>query len=394
MYPSLYLKKGRENVLERKHPWVFSGAIARQDDDIKEGSVVYLRNNRDEILATAFYHNGSIIARIISFGEMEVDQDYWDQLIQTAKDYRSNILSLPNDQTNCFRLFHGEGDGLPGLVVDIYGPVAVVQAHTLGVYKHVSAIAQAIQKAYSEVIVSVYTKSKDTILKEYRSPEMDRLLIGEEANETIVVENGHQFIVNPVEGQKTGFFLDQRNNREIVGQIAKGKSVLNCFCYTGGFSVYAADQGASHITSIDISEKAMTLVDRNIDLTGKTEHHRSMKADVMKELKNLDELYDVVIVDPPAFAKSVRKRHNAVQAYKRLNILGLQKVKTGGLYFTFSCSQVVNTKLFYDTIVAAGIESGRKIKVMKHLSQGEDHPVNLFHPEGHYLKGLMLYVED
>lgn len=394
MYKAVYLKKGRDEALKRKHPWVFSGAIYKQDADIKEGEIIYLRNKHEDILATAFYHNGSILARIIAFEEMEVNSEYWQGLIAKAKSYRETILGFPNDVTNCYRLFHGEGDGLPGLIIDIYDSIAVIQAHTLGVYKQIKEIADAIKANFGDSIDSVYSKSKDTILKEFSSPEMDRLILGQEADEIVVSENGHKFLVNPVEGQKTGFFLDQRNNRQLVGNLAKGKTVLNCFCYTGGFSVYAVDNGASAVTSIDISQKAMDLVDRNIKLADSLNRHTSLTANVMEELKNVDNLFDIVIVDPPAFAKSVRKRHNAVQAYKRLNIMGLKKVKPGGTYFTFSCSQVVDTKLFYDTIVSAGIESGRSLKVVKQLSQGEDHPVNLFHPEGHYLKGLMIYVED
>lgn len=384
------LQAGREKSLERKHPWIFSGAIKHLPKGIATGDVVEVVAKDGQYLATGHYSDGSIAIRLLSFQQERIDEQFWINRISNAAQYRSNHLGFPSQKTNAFRLIHGEGDGLPGLVVDVYGHVAVVQCHSIGMLRAADWIAKAIVKVYAETITAVYNKSEEALKQDGVA---DRWLIGQSEDEVAVLENGNRFTINFVSGQKTGFFLDQRDNRSLVGQHSKAKSVLNCFSYTGGFSIYALNADAVKVVSVDVSKTATDLMDKNVDFSMFKDRHESITANVMEYLKS-DEVpqYNIVIIDPPAFAKSINKRHNAVQAYKRLNALALGKVKEGGLLFTFSCSQVVGTQLFYDTIVAAAIEAGRKVRVMHHLSQGADHPVNLFHPEGHYLKGLMLEV--
>ena len=391
-YKEVILAKGREQSLQRKHPWIFSGGIKFKAKDLEDGDLVHVYDAQKNCVGTGMYNDGSIMVRLLSFEQSLIDAVFWKDVLSRAVRYRKNILGFPSSNTNAYRLFHGEGDGVPGLVIDIYGKTAVVQCHNIGLHKMLTDIAAQLLEIMKEEILCVYSRSKDTLPSVYAQSIADGIVAGNGAEEDVIFENGYAFKVNWSEGQKTGFFLDQRENRSLVGRYASGRSVLNCFCYTGGFSVYAACNGASSVDSVDISGKAMQLTDQNMSLNKIINHH-SHVANVMDFLTTNHEAYDIVIVDPPAFAKSISKRHNAVQAYKRLNILALKAVKPGGILFTFSCSQVVNTQLFYDTIVAAGMEAGRPVRVMQHLSQGPDHPVNLFHPEGHYLKGLMVYVE-
>jgi 23S rRNA (cytosine1962-C5)-methyltransferase len=389
-YKSITLAKGREQSLQRFHPWVFSGGIKKTESGIKQGDIVKVFDASGAVLGVGHYQDGASIAvRVLSFEDVALDQNFWNARVANALAYRKNHLDLPNDKTNTFRLIHGEGDGLPGLIVDVYDTIAVIQCHSSGMSRSVDFISKAILSHTDNLIKYVYQKDSEV------GSKVDDRWIGDSCPMPIkVVENGHSFLVNVVEGQKTGFFLDQRDNRNLVGSYSRCKSVLNLFCYTGGFSIYAINAGADNVVSVDVSKTAMEVVDANVALTYASQKHSSVCANVMEYLKN-DSIpsYDIVIVDPPAFAKSLAKRHNAVQAYKRLNIQALGKVSKGGLMFTFSCSQVVGPQLFYDTIVAAAIEAGRKVRVIKHLSQGGDHPVNLFHPEGHYLKGLLLSVE-
>lgn len=389
----ILLKKGKEGSLLRKHPWVFSGAIQNIPKNIKDGDVTEIQSFDKKYLATGHYQGGgSISVRILSFDNEIIDQNFWNKKIENAIHYRAQI-NLPNTNTNTYRLIHGEGDGLPGLIIDIYNNIAVIQCHSIGMYKDAQNISNAV-KLNLPHLESIFLRSKDTLPEHFANHIEDRFLLGV-TEETVVIENNVHFKINVLTGQKTGFFLDQRENRLLVGKNAKGKSVLNCFCYTGGFSLLALQGEASVVDSVDISQKAVDLMDENVLLnTFNNGTHQSICANVMHFLNDADlPSYDIVIVDPPAFAKSLHKRHNAVQAYKRLNALAMKKVKSGGLLFTFSCSQVVGTQLFYDTIVAAGIESGKSVRVVQSLSQGPDHPIQLFHPEGHYLKGLMLYVE-
>lgn len=391
---TIKLKKGKEISLLRKHPWVFSGAISFIPKGISDGDIVNVVAFNDDFLGKGHYQGGgSIAVRIITFEEKDIDQRFWDGIIQNAKKYRESLDLTTSATTNTYRLVHGEGDGIPGLIIDIYNDIAVIQCHSIGVHKDSPTISNAISNNYGSKIIAIYIRSKDTLPDQYGSAVEDRYTLGNK-EETVVIENGANFKINVITGQKTGFFLDQRENRLLLQAFSKDKSVLNCFCYTGGFSIYALLAGAQVVDSVDISQKAMDLLEENLLLNSFEGSHNSYCANVMHFLGDESlPLYDVVIVDPPAFAKSIHKRHNAVQAYKRLNALAFKKVKSGGYLFTFSCSQVVGTQLFYDTIVAAGMDAGKSVRVVKSLSQGPDHPVNLFHPEGHYLKGLLLYVE-
>jgi 23S rRNA (cytosine1962-C5)-methyltransferase len=392
--PKIIIKKGKEISILRKHPWVFSGAIAKIENEIiQDGEIVEILSWNKIFLGLGHYQGGASIAiRIISFENILIDLEFWNMKISKASEYRKAV-GLPNDITNCYRLIHGEGDGLPGLIIDIYNDTAVIQCHSTGMILAVQDIAKSISLCLSGQIDHIYVKSKDTLPESTGIQKSDHFILGNK-EETTVLENSIKFKVNVASGQKTGFFLDQRENRLLVRTYSKGKSVLNCFCYTGGFSLFALAGQAARVDSVDISQKAVDLMDENVSLNHFTENHQSYCDNVMTLLSSpSDQTYDIVIVDPPAFAKSLHKRHNAVQAYKRLNTLALKKVKSGGMLFTFSCSQVVGAQLFYDTIVAAGIESGRNIRVVKSLSQGPDHPIGLFHPEGHYLKGLQLFVE-
>lgn len=387
------LKSKRDASVRRFHPWVFSGAIAREEAGIEDGDWVEVCSHKGDLLGMGHFQDGSIRVRILSFEAIEPDHSFWQKRIQKALDYRLRLGFLANGPTNCFRLIHGEGDGLSGLIIDIYHRTAVIQCHTIGMYKNRELIAEALQNMSGWELETIYDKSVDSLPVEYATGRKNEFLLGS-GTDAIVLENGHRFHVNWVQGQKTGFFLDQRDNRQLLARYAPGKKILNAFCYSGGFSIYALAAGAERVDSVDISAKAMQLTDANVDLLESSSlQHQSITADVLKFLKNPGQQYDLMVVDPPAFAKSVKKRHNAVQAYKRLNASAIRQLPPGGLLFTFSCSQVVDKPLFYNTIVAAGLEAKRQIKVMHHLSQPADHPVNLFHPEGSYLKGLVVFVE-
>jgi 23S rRNA (cytosine1962-C5)-methyltransferase len=388
------IKKGKEISLSRKHPWVFSGAIVQLPYQIKNGEIVKIIDFKNETMGIGYYQSGGSIAiRILAFEDIPIDLSYWQRTIDNAADYRYSLGLPEKDLTDSYRLIHGEGDGVPGLIIDIYKNIAVIQCHTTGIYLQCENIAQAIKNRFSASIDTIYLRSKESVAYPEQDEQVDKFLLGS-SSVTTIHENGVLFEINVITGQKTGFFLDQRINRHLLGYFAKDKTILNCYCYTGGFSLYSLKNGAKSVTSVDISQTAIDLLEKNLNLNHFEGEHHSVCANVLSYLSEYTTaVYDIVITDPPAFAKSLHKRHNAVQAYKRLNILALQKVKKGGLLFTFSCSQVVGTQLFYDTIVAAGMESGRKIRVTHSLGQGPDHPVNLFHPEGHYLKGLVLYVD-
>ena len=389
----VHLKHKRTAAVKRFHPWVFSGAIHKVDDGIIDGEIVEVVDGKGNYLATGHYqHGGSISVRIFSFEQTEAGQDFWNQKIQQAIDCRLQ-LKFAEKNTNCYRLMHAEGDGAPGLIIDVYGHTAVIQCHSIGMHQAISYISQAIKTGLGDAINAIYDKSKETLPSQY-ADSIDTGYIYGDGSIEIVKEYDHAFKVDWETGQKTGFFLDQRENRKLLADFCEGKKVLNTFCYSGGFSIYALQAGASLVDSVDISSNAIKLTDENVRLNGFEEHkHRSYAEDVMQFLKTADDDYDVMVVDPPAFAKNIRKRHNAVQGYKRLNVLALNKIKKGGIIFTFSCSQVVDKKLFYDTIVAAALESGRRIKVLYRLSQPADHAVSIYHPEGEYLKGLVLYVD-
>jgi 23S rRNA (cytosine1962-C5)-methyltransferase len=387
-YAVVRLKKGKERSIQRKHPWVFSGAVQSISEELTDGQMVQVVDTDDKLLGTGYFSDkGSIAVRILTFGNEIFSDDFWKTRLQAAWKLRTQLFSI--EETNAFRLIHGEGDGIPGLVIDFYNNNFVVQAHSSGIYFQLKHIAKAIQEAFPEFCETIYCKSAQTLPK----TGTDFFLFG--TNEkTVAKENNILFNVNWVEGQKTGFFLDQRENRKLLKHYSQGKRVLNTFCYTGGFSIYAMSAGAELVTSVDISQKAVDLAADNMELNFPGSNHQAVASDVFDFLKENKHEYDLIVLDPPAFAKSIKSKHTATQAYKRLNIAGMKALAPNGILFTFSCSQVIDDVLFYNTVAAAAIESGRKVRVLHKLSQGPDHPVNMFHPEGSYLKGLVLYIED
>ncbi|MEJ1236929.1 class I SAM-dependent rRNA methyltransferase [Chryseolinea sp. T2] len=390
---NITLKKGKEISMERRHPWVFSGAIHHMDPGISDGSWVRVLDAKGNVLAMGHYQHGSIAVRILSFGKSPLEESFWEQRLFEALAVRSAV-NVRRPDTNCFRLIHGEGDGLPGLIIDYYDGVAVVQAHSVGMHLDRERIAAALDKVFDDSLRAIYYKSHSTLPGRIDNASATGYLKGMGGVPHIVVENGCKFYVDWEEGQKTGFFLDQRDNRSLLMNYVNGKRVLNTFCYTGGFSIYAINGGASLVHSVDVSERAIGTARNNIALNHfDVHHHACFASDTFEFMKNRKDEYDVIVLDPPAFAKHRDARHQAVKGYQRLNADAMRVIRPGGILFTFSCSQVVDKKLFYDTVVSAGITAGRQIKVLHHLTQGADHPVSLFHPEGEYLKGLVLYVE-
>jgi len=392
------LKPRREESLLRYHPWVFSGAIAQITGHPSEGDLVAVHAADGQFLAYGHYQIGSIAVRVLSFDEDPTRADFWTLMLSRALQLRIAYGLHGASGTDCYRLVHGEGDGLPGLIVDYYAGVCVLQAHSVGMFRAKSAICAALQEVYGPALKAVYDKSSGTAPFKAGLDLVDGYLWKADDfsdNEQLVLENGHRFLVNWTEGQKTGFFLDQRENRFRVGALARGRNVLNLFCYTGGFSIYALGNGAMHVDSVDSSKKAMDMVDRNVDLNGfAPELHTSYCADAMEFLRDVPEgKYDLMIVDPPAFAKHRGALKNALRAYQRLNAAAISKVAPGGFVFTFSCSQVVDKEAFALAVFSAAAETGRSVRILDRLNQPADHPVNIYHPEGEYLKGLLLYVE-
>ena len=392
------LKPRREESLLRYHPWVFSGAIAQVIGHPAEGDLVAVQSADGQLLACGHYQIGSISVRILSFDEDPTLPDFWYKMLLRAYRLREAYGLTESAQTNCYRLVHGEGDGLPGLIVDYYDGVCVLQAHSVGMFRAKNAIADALRELYGDRLKAVYDKSSGTAPFKAGLELVDGYLYradGFSANEQAVLENGNRFLVNWQEGQKTGFFLDQRENRARVGALARGRRVLNLFCYTGGFSIYALAGGAEHVDSVDSSQRAMDMVDRNVALNGfPADRHTSYCADAIDFVKNVpDGAYDLMIVDPPAFAKHRGALKNALRAYQRLNAAAIAKVAPGGFVFTFSCSQVVDKEAFALAVFSAAAETGRSVRILDRLNQPADHSVNIYHPEGEYLKGLLLYVE-
>ena len=393
MSKRVVLKNKKAAAVQRFHPWVFSGAVKAIEEPVEDGEVVEVYQEDGSYLATGHYQDGSICVRIFSFEQVAVDQAFWDEKMARALRLRQRLGLLGNAQTDCYRLINAEGDGLPGLIIDIYQDTAVVQCHSIGMHRALEQIVAALRRNYGDLLQAVYDKSAESLPTVYAAGVSNGYVYGQ-GEPGRVKENGYVFQVDWETGQKTGFFLDQRENRRLAGLYAQGEKVLNAFCYTGGFSVYALGAGASRVDSVDSSRKAIELASLNASLNvGGTEPHQVYAQDVAAFLKEADRDYGLMIVDPPAFAKSIAKRHNAVQAYKRLNTQAMSKIKPGGILFTFSCSQVVDKQLFQNTIVAAALEARRQVRVLHHLSQPPDHPVSIFHPEGSYLKGLVLYVE-
>ena len=387
------LKKGKEISIRRFHPWIFSGAIHKLQGEVADGAWVEVADFKDQPLGFGHYQHGSIAVRMLSFGPDTPSEDFWRQKISQALSLRKSA-GLPSPGTNAFRLVHGEGDGLPGLICDYYAGTLVMQAHDVGMHVDRHRVAEAFQDVLQDRLTAIYYKSHSTLPGKMRESHTDEYLLGGAREEDIMLEYGNQFYINWQEGQKTGFFLDQRENRKLLATFSTEKKVLNTFCYTGGFSVYALKAQAALVHSVDASQKAIDLTIRNIALNGfDPSVHQCFAADTFDFLKDRQQEYDVIVLDPPAFAKHRDARHQAVRGYTRLNMEAMRAIKPGGILFTFSCSQVVSRQLFYDTIVAAAIQAGREVSVLHHLSQPADHPVSIFHPEGEYLKGLVLYVK-
>ncbi len=394
----IILKRNREESLLRFHPWVFSGAIAEIQGNPAEGDLVAVHASDGSLLAYGHYQIGSIAVRVLSFDESALRPDFWETMLSRALQMRVAAGLHGATDTNCYRLVHGEGDNLPGLIIDYYDGVCVMQAHSVGMFRAKKHISDALQKVYGPELKAVYDKSSGTAPFKAGLELIDGYLYrceGFSDDEQVVLENGHKFLVNWTEGQKTGFFLDQRDNRDLVGSLSKGRNVLNLFCYTGGFSIYALAAGANHVDSVDSSKKAMMMVDRNVALNGFDESkHTSLCCDAIDYLREVPEgKYDLMIVDPPAFAKHRGSLKNALRAYQRLNAAAISKVAPGGFVFTYSCSQVVDKEAFALAVFSAAAQCGRSVRILDRLNQPCDHSVNIYHPEGEYLKGLLLYVE-
>lgn len=399
------LRKGREESLKRFHPWVFSGAVAEIQGSPAEGDIVGVYSSDGSFLAAGHYQIGSIAVRILSFDENVNNPDFWKIMIERAFLVRvaAGLASPLSDgevggDTDCYRLVHGEGDNLPGLIVDYYNGVCVMQAHSAGMFRFRKQICDALVSLYGDGLKAVYDKSSGTVPFKAGLNPVDGYLYKKEGFDDAgftVREHGHSFVVDWTEGQKTGFFLDQRENRALVEKFAKDRNVLNLFCYTGGFSIYALAGGAAHVDSVDSSKKAMSLVDRNVALNGfSPDSHTSLCCDAIDYLKSVPEgKYDLMIVDPPAFAKHRGALNNALRAYQRLNAAAISKVAPGGIVFTFSCSQVVDKEAFALAVFSAAAQCRRSVRILDRLNQPADHAVNIYHPEGEYLKGLLLYVE-
>ena len=395
---TVHLRRGKEESLQRRHPWVFSGAIESISEGttpLAEGDVVDVVTRQGEFIARGHYQIGSIAVRVLSFEKRDIDAQWWQERIAYAKQVREALGMVNNEATSCYRLVHGEGDMLPGLVVDIYGSTAVVQCHSVGMYRSRQHIADAIRQAYGDAIEAIYDKSSQTLPFKADLGAIDGYLWGRAAEkDNIVLENGLKFKVNWEEGQKTGFFIDQRENRDLVRHYAKGRKVLNTFCYTGGFSVSAMAGGAREVVSIDLSERAVKLAEENVRLNfGEEANHQAIACNAVEYLKDIDNSYDLIILDPPAFAKHHKVLGNALQGYKKINARAMQKIRPGGILFTFSCSQAVSRDLFRTTIFTAAAIAGRRVRIIGQLTQPADHPINIYHPEGEYLKGLVVYVE-
>jgi len=388
------LLKGKEPSIKRYHPWIFSGAVKSIDPKPEEGDLVDVYSSTDEYLCTGYYQIGSICVRIISFKKEEIDYSFWKTKIANAFKARQAMGFIDNDETNAYRLISAEGDGMPGLIVDFYNGVAVCQFHAVGMYLVRDHICKALQEVLGLRLKGVYNKSSDTLPFKAKVSHTDEALWGD-VSPRVILEQECQFEVNWLEGQKTGFFLDQRENRRLVELYSNGRSVLNTFCYTGGFSVYAIRGGANRVVSVDSSKKAIELTVDNVTLNfgPNAPHHEAIAIDAFEYLKDIDNKFDLIILDPPAFAKHNNVLDNALQAYKRMNARAIKAIKPGGILFTFSCSQVVSKENFRKSVFAAAANCGREVRILHQLTQPADHAFSIYHPEGEYLKGLILYVE-
>ena len=392
-YKKVYLKAGKEESLKRFHPWVFSGAIARIEGEPEEGEVVDVYTSKKEFIACGHFQIGSIAVRVLIFRQEEINRDFWKHRLEVALDLRRSLNLVDNPENNTYRLVHGEGDNLPGLIVDVYGQTAVMQAHSAGMHVYRMEIAEALSEVMGDIVKHIYYKSETTLpFKADLGPENGFIKGG--SPENVALENGLKFHVDWLKGQKTGFFVDQRENRHLLERYSKGRNVLNMFCYTGGFSFYAMRGGANLVHSVDSSAKAIDLTNQNVELNFPGDaRHQAYAEDAFKYLDRMGDQYDLIILDPPAFAKHRDALRNALRGYSKLNAKAFEKIKPGGILFTFSCSQVVDKKDFRNAVFTAAAQSGRSVRILHQLTQPGDHPVNIYHPEGEYLKGLVLYVE-
>lgn len=392
-YTKIVLKSGKDQALKRFHPWVFSGAIKKMYGPVSEGDLVTVYSNKDEFLGIGHYQIGSIAIRIVSFEELVPDFNFWKMKIKRAWNLRKNLGYTDNAETNVYRLVHAEGDGMPGLIIDFYNGTAVMQMHSIGMYLIREELVQAMQEVLGDKLKAVYNKSEKTLPFKSDITSEDGYLMGEKS-ENEVLEYGLRFKVDWESGQKTGFFIDQRENRLLVQKYAKNRDVLNMFCYTGGFSFYAMKGGANLVHSVDSSAKAIDLANENVELNFENDtRHTAFAADGFEYLKDIKDKYDMIILDPPAFAKHRNTLPQALQGYKRINTRAFEQIKKGGILFTFSCSQVVSKDRFREAVFTAAAISGRTVRILHQLSQPTDHAVSIYHPEGEYLKGLVLYVE-
>jgi 23S rRNA (cytosine1962-C5)-methyltransferase len=434
-YSKVILKAGKERSLQNFHPWLFSGAINKIEGEVKEGDIVEIYSANNSYLATGHYHKGSITVRIFSFNQIEINYDFWKNSLQRAYNRRKLLGFTYNKETNVYRLINAEGDDLPGLIIDIYNQTAVIQTHILGMYNIREDLSKALQEIYGGKLKAVFDKSAETMSKQGEINAANTYLFGDKGD-TMVVENGLKFKIDWEEGQKTGFFIDQRDNRKLLGELAEDKTVLNAFAYSGGFSVYALDGGARLVHSVDSSKKAMMIADLNVrnnfpdeiggkhrinnqnDNEGENEiadwsdvpaekhplssndksqqylNHECFAEDVFDYLKNMEPIYDLIILDPPAFAKHLSSIDKATIGYRNLNFEALRKMKSGSILFTFSCSQVIDKQLFRKIVFMAATQARKKVRILYQLTQPSDHPISIYHPEGEYLKGLVLLVED
>jgi len=393
----IILRSGKDEAVRRFHPWVFSGAIKDIDGPAFDGAHAEVFSNRGEYLGCGIYQDAVIAVRLLAFAPERPDafgQDFWNERTSRAFLLRKHVGLTDSPETNAYRLVHGEGDHLPGLIIDHYDGHLVVQIHATGMYSHLPQIAQALKRLYGNRLKSIYDKSRPTLPDDFWKTNSPAGFLAGEAGSVEILEYGRRFLVDIIDGQKTGFFIDQRENRKLLAHYSSGKKVLNTYCYSGGFSVYALSAGAKEVYSVDSSAPAMELAAKNVDINfGPDPRHHPVVADAMDYIRQTTAGHDVIILDPPAFAKHVKVKHNAVQGYKRLNQAAIEKIGHGGILFTFSCSQVVDMGLFRSTVMAAAILAGRKARLLHQVTQPPDHPVNMFHPEGQYLKGLVMYID-
>jgi 23S rRNA (cytosine1962-C5)-methyltransferase len=393
-YPKIILKPGKEQPVQRFHPWIFSGAISAVSENLKDGDIAEVFSSKGRYLATGHFQDSSIAVKIFTFGQQEIDRNFWYSRLAAAFELRKQLNLVANPDTNCYRLVHNEGDSLPGLIIDIYDRTAVIQAHSTGMYMLRETIADALVQLYGNQLTGVYNKSAESLYKNTGIKTENSWLLGSDSD-CVALENSCRFAIDIEGGQKTGFFLDQRENRSKAGYYSKNRKVLNMFSYTGGFSVYALKSDAEFVHSVDSSAPACKLAEKNVSLNEiDSNRHKAIATDARQYLENMQAgMFDMIILDPPAFAKNTASRHNAIKGYSALNTAALKKIARNGILFTFSCSQVVSREQFTAAVTAAAIESGRRIQVLEQLGQSGDHPVNIFQPESEYLKGLILRVE-